>query len=151
LKLVIVYNPNVSSAAKEHHDIRVTVEVMYSPGHSRAGAYFYIYFIRIENFGTVTAQLLRRHWFIRDATGETQEVQGEGVIGEQPILEPGASFQYHSGVPIAITPGSMHGYYVFKDEFGTEFKAQVPAFELPQPTMLVAANDSRSPVKRVVN
>ena len=141
----------MSGESKEKHDIRVTVEVMYSPGHSRAGAYFYIYFIRIENFGSVTAQLLRRHWFIRDATGETQEVEGEGVIGEQPILEPGASFQYHSGVPISSTPGKMHGYFTFKDELGAEFKAQVPAFELPQPTVLVAANDSRPAVKRIVN
>jgi ApaG protein len=139
------------SAPTEQHDIRVTVEVMYSPGHSRAGAYFYIYFIRIENFGVLTAQLLRRHWFIRDATGHTQEVEGEGVIGEQPILEPGASFQYHSGVPIASAPGKMHGYYVFKDELGSEFKAEVPGFELPQPAMLAAENDSRPTVKRIVN
>ncbi len=141
----------MGSESKEKHDIRVTVEVMYSPGHSRAGAYFYIYFIRIENFGTLTAQLLRRHWFIRDATGHSQEVEGEGVIGEQPILEPGASFQYHSGVPISSTPGTMHGYFTFKDEVGAEFKAQVPAFELPQPAMMVAANDSRPTVKRIVN
>jgi ApaG protein len=139
------------SAPTEQHDIRVTVEVMYSPGHSRAGAYFYIYFIRIENFGALTAQLLRRHWFIRDATGHTQEVEGEGVIGEQPILEPGASFQYHSGVPIASAPGKMHGYYVFKDELGAEFKAEVPGFELPQPSQLTSVNDSRPSVKRVVN
>jgi ApaG protein len=136
---------------QEQHDIRVTVEVMYSPGHSRAGAYFYIYFIRIENLGSLTAQLLRRHWFIRDATGYTQEVEGEGVIGEQPILKPGGSFQYHSGVPIASAPGKMHGYYVFKDELGTEFRAEVPGFELLQPVELVSTPDSRPSVKRIVN
>jgi ApaG protein len=151
LALVIVYYSDVMNAPKQQHDIRVTVEVMYSPGHSRAGAYFYIYFIRIENLGSLTAQLLRRHWFIRDATGHTQEVEGEGVIGEQPILEPGGSFQYNSGVPIASPPGKMHGYYVFKDELGTEFKAEVPGFELLQPTELASTPDSRPSVKRIVN
>lgn len=139
------------NATPEQHNIRVTVEVMYSPGHSRVGAYFYIYFIRIENCGTLTAQLLRRHWFIRDASGYTHEVEGEGVIGEQPILEPGGTFQYNSGVPISSAPGEMHGYYTFKDETGTEFRADVPRFELPQPPEYVAPNEARPSTKRILN
>jgi ApaG protein len=136
--------------APKQHDIRVTVEVMYSPGHSRAGAYFYIYFIRIENYGSLTAQLLRRHWYITDASGEVHEVEGEGVIGEQPTLEAGSSFQYHSGVPISSTPGEMHGYYTFKDETGAEFRAEVPGFVLPKPEY-ASGNQPASSSKRIVN
>ena len=139
------------NATPEQHNIRVTVEVMYSPGHSRVGAYFYIYFIRIENCGTLTAQLLRRHWFIRDASGYTHEVEGEGVIGEQPILEPGGTFQYNSGVPIASTPGEMHGFYTFKDEHDNEFRAEVPCFVLPEVAMHTSNIGSSPNAKRVVN
>ncbi len=151
LQAVIVYNFFKMESAAKPHDIQVTVEVMYSPGHSRAGAYFYIYFIRIENRGSLTAQLLRRHWFIRDATGYTHEVDGEGVIGEQPILEPGGAFQYNSGVPIGSTPGEMSGYYTFKDEYGNEFKAEVPHFILPQVTLNNLSNQARISPKRVIN
>lgn len=138
-------------AIPKQHDILVTVEVMYSPGHSRAGAYFYIYFIRIENRGLLTAQLLRRHWFIRDASGYAHEVEGEGVIGEQPILSPGETFQYNSGVPIASTPGEMHGFYTFKDEHDNEFRAEVPCFVLPEVAMHTSNIGSSPNAKRVVN
>jgi ApaG protein len=113
--------------------MEVSVEVVYSPGHSTAQRLFYIYFIAITNTGTQTAQLLRRRFLIRDAKGNEQEVDGEGVIGEQPIIEPGKTYRYTSGVPIALAPGSMRGEYTFQTEDGDVFAAPIPEFTLYEP------------------
>jgi ApaG protein len=113
--------------------VDITVEVIYSPGHSVANRLFYIYFITMTNTGSVRAQLLRRHFLIRDGNGFDQEVDGEGVVGEQPILEPGETYRYHSGVPIARPPGLMQGYYTFKNADGEVFTAELPTFTLYEP------------------
>jgi ApaG protein len=138
--------------------MEVSVEVVYSPGHSTAGRLFYIYFIAITNTGTQRAQLLRRRFLIRDASGNEQEVDGEGVIGEQPIIAPGQTYRYTSGVPIAVAPGSMGGEYTFQADDGEVFAAPIPEFMLyepagyipPETRASVASNDS-IPDKRVLN
>jgi ApaG protein len=138
--------------------MEVSVEVVYSPGHSTAERLFYIYFIAITNTGTRTAQLLRRHFLIRDANGNEQEVDGEGVVGEQPIIEPGQTYRYTSGVPIPVAPGSMRGEYTFRSEEGEDFAAPIPEFMLYEPagyippeTRASASNGDVSSSKRVLN
>lgn len=115
--------------------LRVRVEARYSPEHSQPGAnqWFFLYTIRITNEGAETCQLLSRHWIIRDATGRVQEVQGAGVVGEQPVLEPGESFEYTSGCPLATPFGSMEGTYQMVTEDGAHFDAAIARFELREP------------------
>ncbi|GIW23779.1 Co2+/Mg2+ efflux protein ApaG [Meiothermus sp.] len=115
------------------HDILVQVEVVYAEQHSRPGQHVFVYFITLENRGHETVQLLRREWFIYDGNGEVRHVQGEGVVGEQPILEPGQSYQYNSFCPIASPPGSMQGYYTFQNTLGRLFHVQIPTFALRLP------------------
>ncbi len=137
--------------------MEVSVEVVYSPGHSTAQRLFYIYFIAITNTGTQTAQLLRRRFLIRDAKGNEQEVDGEGVVGEQPIIAPGQTYRYTSGVPIALAPGSMRGEYTFQTEDGDDFKALIPEFTLYEPAGYIppetraSVDDDSSQSKRVLN
>lgn len=88
----------------------------------------YAYHINIVNAGETTVQLLSRHWIITDANGHVEEVKGEGVIGKQPTLAPGESFQYTSGTQFKTPVGTMHGSYSFRAEDGTEFDAPIPKF-----------------------
>jgi ApaG protein len=116
-------------------DIEVTVEPEFSAERSalEKGAYFWLYTIEIVNTGRETVQLLNRHWRIVDAAGKTFEVRGPGVVGEQPVLEPGDSFRYTSGVPLATSSGMMSGTYEMRTEAGESFIAEVPAFSLDSP------------------
>ncbi|NMD08558.1 MAG: Co2+/Mg2+ efflux protein ApaG, partial [Phyllobacteriaceae bacterium] len=91
------------------------------------------YTITIENLGQVTAQLLARHWIITDALGHKQEVRGDGVVGEQPTLAPGESFQYTSGCPLSTPSGMMVGSYDMQAADGKCFAITVPAFSLDSP------------------
>lgn len=115
--------------------LRVRVEARYAPEHSQPAAnqWFFLYTIRISNEGSETCQLVSRHWIIRDATGRVQEVQGPGVVGEQPVLEPGDSFEYTSGCPLPTPFGSMEGTYQMVTEHGTHFDADIARFELREP------------------
>ena len=115
--------------------LRIEVEARYSPEHSQPGTnhWFFLYKIRISNEGSETCQLVSRYWIIRDATGKPEEVEGEGVVGEQPILEPGDSFEYTSGCPLATPFGSMEGTYQMVTESGTEFDAEIARFDLREP------------------
>lgn len=115
--------------------LRVEVEARYSPEHSQPGAnhWFFVYTIRISNEGTESCQLLSRHWIIRDATGRVEEVRGAGVVGEQPVLEPGDHFEYTSGCPLPTPFGSMEGSYEMVRESGGRFDAQIARFELREP------------------
>jgi ApaG protein len=125
-----------------NNPIEITVEVIYSPGHSVANRLFYIYFITITNTGKDRVQLLRRHFLIRDGQGFQQEVDGEGVVGEQPFLEPNQTYRYHSGVPIARPPGAMSGHYTFQNANGELFDVPLPAFVLYEPAGYIPPNDA---------
>ena len=115
--------------------IEVTVEPNFVPEQSSAdrSRYFWSYTIVITNSGEETVQLKTRHWIITDASGRQQEVKGEGVVGEQPILAPGERFEYTSGVPLATASGFMVGSYQMESESGEQFDIQVPAFSLDSP------------------
>src|ERR1700747_2028483 len=95
--------------------------------------YFWSYTIVITNSGTETVQLRTRHWIITDATGRRQEVRGEGVVGEQPVLAPGERFEYTSGVPLPTASGFMTGRYQMVSESGERVEIEVPTFSLGSP------------------
>jgi ApaG protein len=98
-----------------------------------AGHFVWAYHIRIENNGVETVQLLRRHWRITDSLGQLQEVRGEGVVGEQPVLRPGEAYEYTSGTPLQTPSGIMAGSYRMTTETGEEFDITIPAFSLDSP------------------
>jgi ApaG protein len=98
--------------------------------------YLFAYTITIKNVGEVPAQLVSRHWIITDAHNEVQEVRGLGVIGKQPLLQPGESFQYSSGSALATPVGTMKGTYQMVAEDGTHFDAEIPEFTLAMPRVL---------------
>lgn len=112
--------------------IEVTVEPNFMPDRSSAehSRYFWSYTIVITNTGDETVQLRTRHWIITDATGKQQEVRGEGVVGEQPVLGPGERFEYTSGVPLSTESGFMTGRYQMVSESGERFEIDVPTFSL---------------------
>lgn len=95
--------------------------------------YFFVYHIQIENEGDDTVQLLSRHWVITDAQGRVEEVRGAGVVGEQPVLGPGESFEYASACPLPTPFGSMQGSYQMVTEDGEAFDARIAPFQLAQP------------------
>src|ERR1700744_724354 len=95
--------------------------------------YLWSYTVTIENKGGETVQLLSRYWHITDAEGHIQEVRGPGVVGAQPVLAPGQSFQYPSGCPLPTASGAMQGRYVMRAATGEEFEAEIPGFVLESP------------------
>jgi ApaG protein len=95
--------------------------------------YFWAYKIDIKNHGAETVQLKTRHWRITDGNGRLQEVRGPGVVGEEPVLKPGESYEYTSGVPLQTSSGFMLGSYGMVSENGEEFDIEVPAFSLDSP------------------
>lgn len=103
------------------------------PGEDR---YVFAYTIRIRNLGKLPAQLLNRHWVITDANGKVEEVRGEGVVGEQPRLEPGEQFTYTSGAVLETAVGTMQGEYDMAGDDGTRFDAPIPPFTLSVPRTL---------------
>lgn len=115
--------------------IEVTVEPFYLEERSEpeAGRYFWAYRVTIANHGTQGVKLMSRHWRITDAAGRLEEVRGAGVVGEQPELEPGDSFQYTSGCPLGTASGFMVGDYTMRDDAGREFDVAIPAFSLDLP------------------
>ncbi|MEJ8572560.1 Co2+/Mg2+ efflux protein ApaG [Microbaculum marinum] len=122
--------------------IEIIVEPAFSEERSAldAGAYFWTYTIQIVNHGPETVQLLNRHWRIIDAQGKTFEVEGPGVVGEQPVLDPGDSYRYTSGVPLATSSGMMSGSYGMRTGSGESFEAQVPPFSLDVPSVAPTIN-----------
>lgn len=115
--------------------IEVTVEPNFLPERPPVDRrqYFWSYTIVITNTGGETVQLQTRHWIITDAFGRKQEVRGEGVVGEQPVLAPGEHFEYTSGVPLPTASGFMRGRYQMVSESGEQFEVDVPAFSLDSP------------------
>ena len=117
------------------HDIRVTVQPVYLDEQSSPddGQYVWAYQVRIENLGSTAMRLRNRYWSITDARGRTQEVRGPGVVGEQPLLRPGDSFEYTSGCPLETASGTMSGRYQMMSASGESFEAEIPAFLLESP------------------
>jgi ApaG protein len=117
------------------NNVRVEVESQYAPEHSQPfqSHWFFYYTIRISNEGDHTVQLLSRHWIATDATGKTEEVRGPGVVGEQPVLAPGESFQYTSGWPLKTSTGVLRGTYQMVDENGAHFDVEIAPFALHEP------------------
>lgn len=115
--------------------IRVTVRPMFLEDQSAPddGRYVWAYNVRIENTGDETVQLRDRYWRITDALGRVQEVRGAGVVGEQPVLQPGESFEYTSGTPLATPSGIMDGSYQMVTDAGERFDVRIPAFSLDSP------------------
>jgi ApaG protein len=102
----------------------------------RASQYLFAYTIKITNVGEETAQLLSRHWIITDAEGRSREVRGPGVVGAQPVLEPGGSYEYTSYCPLETNVGSMHGSYTMVRPGGELFEAHIAPFTLAVPNSL---------------
>src|SRR5262249_56927700 len=117
--------------------IEVTVEPSFMPERSSAenSRYFWSYTIVITNTGDQTVQLRTRHWIITDASGRQQEVRGEGVVGEQPVIAPGERFESTSGVPLTTASGFMTGRYQMVSETGERFEIDVPSFSLDSPDL----------------
>lgn len=128
--------------SKTTHDITVTVEPHYLEQQSRPDENHYVwaYSIEISNGGAQDVQLLNRHWTITDGRGQVQEVQGPGVVGEQPVLHPGDSFTYTSGCPLPTPSGIMVGRYEMLGPDGERFWIDVPAFSLDSPYQGVVLN-----------
>jgi ApaG protein len=123
-------------------DINVTVKPFYLEEQSSpADSHFvWAYHVRIENRGNETVQLRRRHWKITDGHGRVQEVRGPGVVGEQPVLRPGESFEYTSGTPLPTPSGIMVGTYEMETGSGESFLVRIPAFSLDSPHQPVRLN-----------
>lgn len=118
--------------------IRVKVVSRYDPSRSNPhqNQWFFLYTVTITNEGSVTAQLISRHWIITNANGKVEEVKGPGVVGEQPVLAPGQSFEYTSGCPLTTLFGTMHGTYQMITAKGERFDATIAPFTLSEPHAL---------------
>ena len=116
----------------------VEAEPLYLENHSspESDKYVFAYTIRILNTGEHTFKLVSRHWEIIDANGDVQEVKGEGVVGQQPVLEPGEGFEYTSSAIISTPVGTMKGTYQMVADDGTPFDAEIPEFHLKMPRIL---------------
>ena len=123
-------------------DIRITVEPYYLDDQSSPSDdhYVWAYHVKIENVGGATVQLINRYWRITDANGQMQEVRGAGVVGEQPVLDPGESFEYTSGTPLGTPSGIMVGTYEMETRNGDRFDVEIPAFSLDSPHQPVQLN-----------
>lgn len=120
------------------YQINVTAQANYLSGQSdeAEGRFVFAYTIHLTNTGQVPAQLISRHWVITDSNHQVQEVRGMGVVGEQPTLKPGESYEYSSGTVLATQVGTMAGSYRMRAEDGTEFDAPIPQFVLSVPRVL---------------
>jgi len=118
--------------------IKVEVESRFIPERSstQEQQYFFAYRVKISNDGGGTAQLMSRHWIITNADGEEQEVRGPGVVGEQPVLKPGDTFEYTSFCPLTTAVGTMHGSYTMVTPDGATFEAVIAPFTLAVPYAL---------------
>lgn len=123
-------------------DINVSVRPIFLEDQSSPtdNHFVWAYHVRIENRGAATVQLRNRHWVITDAIGRVQEVRGAGVVGEQPVLKPGESFEYTSGTPLPTPSGIMAGTYQMERENGERFDVAIPAFSLDSPHQAMRLN-----------
>jgi ApaG protein len=123
------------SATTQGVTVRVSVSFLPEQSDLPRGRWFWAYHIRLENSGNQAVQLLYRHWEITDGRGARHEVRGEGVVGEQPVIEPGASYDYVSGCPLETSTGAMEGSYRMVGEDGVAFDAVIPPFPLIAPVV----------------
>ena len=126
----------MAEGKKYHISVNVNTAYLADQSDPASDRYVFAYTITIANTGTVSAQLISRHWIITDAENVTQEVKGLGVVGEQPLLRPGESFEYTSGTAMATPVGTMHGTYQMVAEDGNKFDAEIPVFTLSMPRVL---------------
>ena len=117
-------------------DIAVQTRFLHDQSEPERDRYVFSYTIHIRNSGRLPARLLARHWVITDANGKVQEVDGEGVVGQQPLLRPGEDFEYTSGAVLETSLGTMEGRYAMLADDGTRFDAPIPAFTLSVPRTL---------------
>ena len=115
--------------------VRVSVSYLAEQSLPERGRWFWSYHIRIENDAAQAVQLLTRHWIITDGRGARHSVEGEGVVGEKPLIEPGASYDYVSGCPLQTPTGSMQGTYRMIGEDGQTFEVAIPKFALTAPAV----------------
>ncbi len=125
----------VFSSVAVTEGVRVEARSLFDPHRSRpeSGQWFFVYTISITNEGPITIQLLSRHWIIRDEAGGLEEVRGPGVVGEQPVLVPGGTFEYTSGCPLTTATGTMEGTYQMVNEEGEAFEVRIAPFVLSEP------------------
>lgn len=121
---------NHETHVRYHIDVHALTRYLPEQSDPEGGRFTFAYTITISNKGEVPAKLLNRHWIVTDSDGKTQEVRGAGVVGEQPHLQPGESFEYSSGTQIATPLGSMHGSYEMLADDGTRFNAEIQPFSL---------------------
>lgn len=126
---------HASTSEAVTHNVRVEVESQYAAEHSQPfqSQWFFHYTVRITNEGDGSVQLISRHWIITHADGHVDEVRGAGVVGEQPVLGPGESFQYTSGCPLKTSTGLMRGTYQMVTEDGDHFDVEIATFALHEP------------------
>lgn len=124
------------------HSIRVSVQPVYleEQSHPKEGHFVWAYIVNVANESPKSVQLINRHWVITDALGHTIEVKGEGVVGEQPVLEPGDCFEYTSGTPLNTPHGLMKGNYEMRREDGGTFWVEIPTFALDGPAEMTPLN-----------
>jgi len=125
----------MNSSKARTRGVQVKVESVFVPEQSapHSGRWFFAYTIRIANLGEETVQLISRHWIITDANGAVEEVRGPGVVGNQPVLRPGESFEYTSFCPLPTAFGTMEGTYQMVTPDGESFDARIALFELSEP------------------
>ena len=123
------------SATTDGITVRVSVSYLPEQSEPQRGRWFWAYHVRIENHGDQPVQLLTRHWIITDGRGARHSVEGEGVVGEQPVIEPGASFDYVSGCPLTTPTGWMEGRYQMVGADGRAFSVGIPRFPLVAPAV----------------
>jgi len=131
--------------------IKVSVRPFYLDQHSSPAENHYVwaYHVMIENLGRETVQLINRHWRITDELGRPQEVRGPGVVGEQPVLNPGQSFEYTSSCPLTTPSGFMVGDYEMETASGERFLIRIPAFSLDAPSNIPISTDSPQHPRRL--
>ena len=128
--------PTMAESRKYEFSVAAVPQFIADQSDLESERYVFAYTITIENVGTVAAQLISRHWVITDSDSRVQEVRGLGVVGEQPLLQPGEKFEYTSGCQLETPVGTMRGTYQLVAEDGTAFEAEIPDFTLSIPRVL---------------
>jgi ApaG protein len=136
----MIDNENIYSETTGSITIKVSPIYLEEQSEPDEAHYVWAYHVRIENNGAEPVQLLTRYWCITDGVGHIHEVRGDGVIGEQPVLSPGGSFEYTSGTPLGTPTGMMGGTYGMRDEAGSQFDATIPTFSLDSPHFVAAVH-----------
>jgi len=134
--IVVRYNANMEETNAHSIDVSVDSSYIETQSDEDESRFVFAYTVTIHNAGLIPAKLVTRHWIITDSNGKTQEVKGEGVVGEQPYLRPGEAFQYTSGTMLETPVGTMKGSYQMVADDGTQFDATITAFTLAAPRVL---------------